>query len=123
VPIKFYTDTHVAKAVADQLQTQGIDIVRCEDVNMAEAKDHEHLAYATQEGRVVITFDQDFLRLHKEWQAANRTHGGIMFCLPHLQGLQNVGAIIKMCLEYHELITAGAGTVEKDVTNRVIFVR
>jgi hypothetical protein len=34
--IKFYTDTHIAKAVAVQLRQKGVDIVRCEEVGMAE---------------------------------------------------------------------------------------
>jgi hypothetical protein len=123
MPIRFYTDSHIAKAVAEQLRQKGVDIVRCEEVSMAEAKDYEHLAYATREKRVMITADQDFLRLHKQWQEEKKTHAGIMFCLPHLQGLQNVGPIIKMCLDYHELIAEGAGTIEDDIANQVIFVR
>lgn len=35
--IRFYTDTHIAKQVAVQLQAKGIDAIRCEDVGMAEA--------------------------------------------------------------------------------------
>jgi predicted nuclease of predicted toxin-antitoxin system len=77
--IKFYTDTHIAKAVAVQLRARGIDVVRCEEVGMAEADDDAHLAYATREGRVVITADRDFLRLHKQWQAAGKSHGGIIY--------------------------------------------
>jgi hypothetical protein len=120
--VRFYTDAHVAKAVAEQLREKGVDVVRCQDVGLADADDSAHLEYATREGRILITHDQDFLRLHKEWQTRNQPHAGIMFCLPHLQGLQNVGPIIKMCLDYHELITNGAGTVEEDIANQVIFV-
>jgi len=40
--IKFYTDAHVAKAIARQLHSRGVDIVRCQDVGMADADDSEH---------------------------------------------------------------------------------
>jgi len=76
--IKFYTDTHIAKAVAAQLRNRGIDIVRCEEVGMAEAKDVDHLTYAVQENRI-ITCDDDFIVLAQEWAKANKSHCGIMF--------------------------------------------
>ena len=57
-PLKFYTDSHIQKAVADQLRAQGVDVVRCQDVGMADADDLPHLEYATEEGRVVVTNDK-----------------------------------------------------------------
>ena len=50
-PIAFYTDTHIAKAVALQLRGHGIDVIRCEQVGLADASDVRHLEYATQHGR------------------------------------------------------------------------
>ena len=70
---------------------------------------------------VVITNDDDFLRLHKEWQAQGKRHAGIMFCLPHVQGKTGIGIIIRECRDFHELIIGGAGTVE-DVANQIIYV-
>jgi hypothetical protein len=120
--LRFYTDTHIARAVAEQLRAHGVDIVRCEEVGLAEASDLEHLDYATQQGRVMITQDKDFLRLHSEWQQQNKSHAGIMFCLPHLRGLKYAGVIIRLCLDYHELIAGGAGTLEEDIINQVVYI-
>jgi predicted nuclease of predicted toxin-antitoxin system len=119
---KFYTDKHVPKAVSRQLLNRGVDIVRCEDVGLGDASDTIHLEYATHEGRVVITNDADFVRLHKEWQTDGKVHAGIMYCLSHVQGEVGVGKIVNVVMLYHELIEGGAGTVETDLANSLIYV-
>jgi hypothetical protein len=116
-------DTHITNAIAVQLRVNGVDVVRCEEVGMATASDPEHLEYATQLGRVVISHDQDFLRLHKEWQLQGKKHAGILYCLPSLQGKPGIGRIVKECLDLHMMILGGAGTIEDDVANRIYFVR
>jgi predicted nuclease of predicted toxin-antitoxin system len=40
--MKLYADTHIPKQVAIQLRQKGVDIVRCEDIGLAEADDNEH---------------------------------------------------------------------------------
>ncbi|MBN1565155.1 MAG: DUF5615 family PIN-like protein [Anaerolineae bacterium] len=121
-PIKFFTDSHIAKAVAMQLREKGVDIVRCQEVGLADAADSVLLEYAVQDGRVMISNDQDFLRLNARWQEEGRSHNGIMFCQEHLQGMPGISAIVKACLDYHEMIEGGAGTVEDDIVNHLIFV-
>jgi hypothetical protein len=120
--LKLYTDKHIARAVTIQLRLRGVDVVRCEDVGMAAAKDVQHLEYATAAGRTVVTHDEDFLRLAQKWLAEGRSHAGIMFLHAHLQGRPNIGRIVKGLLVYHELIDAGAGTVEGDIYNRVLHI-
>lgn len=120
--LKLYTDKHMPKAVATQLRLRGFDVVRCEEVGMGDASDEAHLIYATGEGRVVITGDADFLRLHDKWQAVGKTHGGIMHLAAHIQGPAGTGVIVRTVLMYHELIDGGAGTIHEDIANHVIFV-
>jgi predicted nuclease of predicted toxin-antitoxin system len=57
--LKFYTDTHVPKAVAIQLRAQGIEVIRCEEVGLAESDDVEHLEYATSKGCTLVSHDLD----------------------------------------------------------------
>ncbi len=90
---------------------------------MAEASDVEHLEYAARENRIIITNDADFTRLDAEWKALNKSHTGIMYCLAHVQGKKAVGIIVKHCLDYYEMIVAGAGTIEDDIVNRIIYIR
>ena len=37
--LSFYLDTHVDKQVAIQLRQKGVQVIRCEDVEMATADD------------------------------------------------------------------------------------
>ena len=78
---KFYTDAHIDYQVAKQLRAKDIVVIRCQDVGMDNAKDHEHLTYAAEQGLVVITCDQDFTDLHFQWLGEGKTHAGIVYCL------------------------------------------
>ena len=119
--LRFYTDTHIAKQVAIQLRERGIDVVRCEEVGMADADDDEHLEYAVQHGLTVITKDNDFLRLHAQWMAAGQEHAGIFFSSK--RAIPAIGEIVVVCSMYYELIKEGAGTAEDDVHNQTIFIK
>jgi hypothetical protein len=120
--LKFYTDKHIPKAVTKQLQKRGVDVIRCEEAGLSHAEDFVHLEYATRAGRVVISHDTDFIRLHHKWQSEGKKHAGIMFCLAYLQGEAKVGRMIGEIMMYHELIASGAGDIESDVANHLIFV-
>ena len=121
--IRYYTDTHVPKAVALQVRQRGIDIVRCEELNLQDASDETHLERATQEQRTLISRDTDFLRLHLEWLKQERKHYGILFLQDHLQGEKSVGIIVNALVTYYELVEGGAATVEADFVNQIYFIR
>lgn len=120
--LRFYTDKHIVMAAVRQLRRRGIDVLRCEDIGLDDAPDEEHLEYSTREGRVIITNDTDFLRLHDIWQAEGRRHAGIMFCLDEVQGEYAIGRIVSEAETYHGLIEIGAGTIEADIANQIIYV-
>jgi hypothetical protein len=119
--LKFYLDTHISKQVALQLRQKGIDVVRCEEAGMAAADDEEHLEYAANEGRVLISADQDFTRLHHQWIAKERQHRGIFFCQSYLAGPQGIGAIVKECLFYYEAVQVGAARIE-EISNHLTYI-
>jgi predicted nuclease of predicted toxin-antitoxin system len=122
-PLKIYTDSHIPKAVADQLRAKGVDIVRCQEVGMADADDLPHLEYATGEGRVVVTGDRDFLGLNAEWQAAGREHAGIVFVKPETtRHSRKVGILVSELSFFHEAVEGGAATVERDFRNQVRYI-
>lgn len=118
--LKFYTDSHIPEAVATQLRTKGVDILRCQDVGLADATDIEHLEYATQERRAIITKDADFPALHVKWMQEGRTHSGIFFCQYREQPA--IGEIVTVCLFYYEAIEQEAGSIESDITNKLYFI-
>ena len=122
-PLKFYTDSHIPKAVADQLRAKGVDIVRCQDVGMANADDLPHLEYATRERRVIVTGDEDYSRLHAEWQAAGREHVGIILVKSKtMQHPRRVGILVSELLFFHDAVEGGAATVERDFRNQVRYI-
>ena len=45
---KYFADTHVESGAIRQLRLKGLDILRCEDVGLAEVDDNVLLDYATE---------------------------------------------------------------------------
>jgi hypothetical protein len=74
VSLPLYFDVHVHGAVADQLRELGIDVLRAQDDDHDEAEDPVVLDRATDLGRPVVTFDDDFLR-----EAHRRQRDGVEF--------------------------------------------
>ena len=65
---------------------------------MQGATDIQHLKRATQEGRVIVTRDADFLRLH----AAGESHRGIVYA-PQQMPVRDILRSLKLI---HDLLTA-----------------
>jgi predicted nuclease of predicted toxin-antitoxin system len=62
--------------VAKALRQHGFDVTTPADADLLSADDPEQLAFATSADRVMVTHDDDFLRLHAE----GVEHAGIVFC-------------------------------------------
>jgi predicted nuclease of predicted toxin-antitoxin system len=118
--LKFYTDTHIAKAVAVQLRSRGIEVIRCEEVGLAEADDTEHLEYAVSQRYTLVSHDLDFLNLHAVWSHQGLSHCGIILFSRQFQG--NIGKLVTDLNEWHSLIAQGAGSVEADIYNTLIEI-
>jgi uncharacterized protein with PIN domain len=88
--IKFHLDQHVANAVAYGLRQLGIDVTTTHEVGLQDADDLDHLAYASSDGRVIITHDAGFLRRH----AAGEQHAGIGYA-PQTKYRRNPGGLIR----------------------------
>lgn len=61
--LRFYLDQHVPTAVAEALRRRGVDVQTTQEVGRCGLSDPEQLRMAQAEGRVLITFDTDFLAL------------------------------------------------------------
>ena len=117
--IRFYTDTHMARAVAVQLRLRGVDVVRCEEVGLAEVSDQEHIAYAVENSRAMVTHDQGFTAHHREWLAQGNHHAGIFLIT---KDKDNIGMIVSTLVFWHEAIRDGAATLEDVVNDQLIFI-
>lgn len=115
--LKYYFDTHIPKAAAVQLRQRGVQVVRCEEVGLAEAEDVEHLEYATAHNLTLVSHDRDFWTIHGEWLAQNLRHAGVVLFHRQFQG--QIGKIVIELETLFQMIAGGAGTVEKDVYNEV----
>ena len=73
--IRYYTDEHVSRAVIGGLRQRGVDVLSAPEANRIGVPDHEQLAFALAEGRVLLTYDTDYLGLH----AAGVNHAGIVY--------------------------------------------
>ncbi len=61
--LKFHLDESVSNAIAKGLRMRGIDVTTSPEKGLMGSSDEEQLAYALSQGRVIFTFDDDFLVL------------------------------------------------------------
>ena len=97
--IRFYADQHYPAPVTAGLARRGIDVLTAQDANQCGASDPDQLAFATGQGRVLLTFDSDFLALHQ----SGVSHAGIVWC-PATS--YPIGALIQMLVLLHGVLTA-----------------
>jgi Domain of unknown function (DUF5615) len=61
------------------LRSRDVTVTTASDAGLMTKSDDEHLAYATEHGCVLYTFNvSDFYRLHAEWIDAGREHAGMI---------------------------------------------
>ena len=73
--VEFYFDEHIAGAVAKGLRRRGIDVLTLAEAGKLGADDEEHFSFAHEQRRVVVTHDDDFLRLAAAWP----DHSGVVY--------------------------------------------
>lgn len=81
------------------LRQRGVDVLTVVEAGMLGASDEEHLKRALNEGRVIFTQDDDFLRLH----AAGADHAGIVYA-PQQTSVKD---IIRGLMVIHQILDAG----------------
>ena len=105
--IRFHLDENIAHSVAHALQIRGVDVTTTTDADLVGASDEDHLAFAMEHERVIVTHDPDFLRLHD----VGSEHAGIVFCV---RDKMSIGEIIRFLCLVHDALTPEemAGQVE-----------
>jgi len=106
--IGFHLDEHVPHTVAEALRRRGIDVLTAGEAGLLGMSDTEHLARALAAGRVFVTHDSDFLRLHQQ-----HPHAGIAYCA---QGTRTIGQLVTGLVLIHELLTPA------EMANQVEFL-
>ena len=93
-------DEDIRGAVVEGLRRRGFDIVAVHELGRKGDTDNEHIAWALQNGRAILTHDDDYLVL----DAAGVTHSGILFCHQEKYG---IGGLISAVIERLEGWTFG----------------
>jgi predicted nuclease of predicted toxin-antitoxin system len=107
--MKFHTDENVATAVALGLRRRGFDVTTTAEANLLGISDEQQLAYCLREARVMISHDEDVLRI----AAAGTPHAGIAYC--HQNKYKVGGLLLKL------LALAGRVT-DEEIRGRVEFL-
>ena len=86
--LRFHLDEHVPHAVAQGLRRRGIDVTTSTEAELLSQSDTKHLDFGREQGRVVVTSDEDFLVLD-----SNRyPHAGIGY---YRKGSRTIGQVIR----------------------------
>ena len=103
--IRLYFDRHIMTRLAVDLRGRGYDVLTTEEAGKDTASDEEQLAFATAENRVILTFNiRDFAPLHEAWQAAGRSHAGIV--VSRQLGSRQYGLLLARMLRLLNQLTA-----------------
>ena len=97
--IRYFADQHLPRPVVDGLRRRGIDVLTAQEAGRCGVPDPDQLAFATAQGRVLVTFDPDFLALHQ----AGTPHAGIAWC-PATK--YSIGELIQTLVLVHAALTA-----------------
>ena len=107
--LKYYFDESVELAVSSHLTAGGIDAVSAHSLDLLGDTDRNHLERAAEMGRVLCTYDADFLRLAAE----GAEHAGIIYAQ---QQKASIGGWVKEIRALHARLSA------VDMHSRVIFL-
>lgn len=108
-----FADQHVHAGTIAGLRRRGMDVVTTQERALCGVDDEHLLACATAEGRLMLTYDTDFLRIHGQWLRSGKRHAGIAFW-PGNQ--RPIGNVIRDVLDY------ASHTSPAEATNVVKYV-
>lgn len=86
-----------------------MDVTTSPETGLLHARDESQLAHAAREGRVLVTQDADFLRIHSQ----GVQHRGIAYYEP---GALTIGQLVKALVLMHAVLAP------EDMENQVEFL-
>ncbi len=102
--IALFIDENIPRAITEGLRLRGIDVVSVQEDGVVGLADPDVLNRATSQGRVLFTFDQDFLVEATTRQADGIEFAGVIYAHP-------LQISVRRCLDDLEII-AKAGEPE-----------
>lgn len=95
---RLYLDENIPPLLAQRLRRRGFDVVSAHEVEMLGKSDEEQLEYASHDGRVLLTFDIDFIPLAIQWTSKGKHHSGVLISKELKR--QQMGELTKFCLRF-----------------------
>jgi hypothetical protein len=100
-PVRYYMDQHYPSAVTQGLRQRGIDVLTAQEAGRCGLQDSQQLDFATAEGRVLASFDSDYIVLHQ----SGVDHAGIAWCPQQKYG---IGQLIQALELVHGVLDGDA---------------
>ena len=79
MPVALYMDEHIPKAVTEGLRERHVDAIAVQEDGLTGVSDSEILDRAAELERVVVTYDDDFLRESGRRQEADIYFYGVIY--------------------------------------------
>jgi Domain of unknown function (DUF5615) len=95
--LSFYMDHHVHRSITEGLRRRGINVVTAFDDGRHEDEDEALLERAVELERIIVSQDDDLLKIATHWQRSSRGFPGVVYAI---QQHIDIGGTI----EYLELI-------------------
>ena len=96
--LRFFLDEDITDNVAIGLRARGVDALSVHEIGRGGQgiDDDEQLAYAAEQGRVLVTYNRrDFQPIDAKWREEGRQHAGILWCLERTIRRRAVGDLIR----------------------------
>ncbi len=77
--LAFYMDVHVPAAITEGLRRRGINVFTSQEDGTRTSQDDELLARAMELDRVLMSQDEDLLRVSRQCQVACNSFAGLAF--------------------------------------------
>jgi len=107
--VRFLVDVHVHIAITEGLRRRGVEVMTCQEAELATSPDEEILHYANSHDWVVFSQDDDFLKI---CSADNFEHNGLVYS--HKRN--SIGRIIQGLLLIYEVLE------RKEMVRHIEFV-
>ena len=113
--ICLYLDEDTIKtALIQALRNADLDVVTVADVRRLGYTDEEQLIWATEQKRVIYSFNiGDFCRLHRDYMAEDKSHSGIILAS---QQQYSVGQQLR------GLLKLATDKSDQDMLNQLVFL-
>jgi hypothetical protein len=110
----YFDEDAMSHRLADELKIRGVDVLTTLEADMIEQPDEIHLAFATDQNRVLYSFNvADYHFLHQQFLSQGKRHAGIMLAQ---QQRFTIGEQLRRLMRFVTLVSA------EEMQNRVEFL-